>query len=337
MDISGRVSKRKYASYFSNSNFGIDSISKNDELTAGGSAKLTWQKGPSNLLLGGDYDSGGLDSNVVDGGRKSQVRWAIYANDTFTFGDFAVTPGVRYDHTSTNGDFWSPSLGITYNLFEKTVFRTYGARGFSIPPLNYTYGIEGGNDNLKLEKVWSISAGVETSAARYLWIKASYFFNYIDDFIDVPEGGIRLENLGDQRRQGVEAEVRTVKYLHTSIMGGFTFIDVKDIDTDKVVRYKPRYVWDVGVDFDNEKLFRGTLRGHYIWWHAISYPDSPEADGKYKAMIWDLNLSKKILVDKDFSMDIFFTAHNLFNGAQYAVGFFPNPGRWFEGGVRCRF
>jgi vitamin B12 transporter len=334
LDLSGRVSKRKVGIYQTSGLFDFNAFT--DELTAGGSAKLSWQKGPSNLLMGADYDKGTLDSKVVEGGSKNQVRWALYANDTFTFGDLSVTPGVRYDHTSTNGDFWSPSLGITYNLFDKTVFRAYGARGFSIPPLFFTYGLEGGNENLKMEKVWSVSAGVETSVARYLWLKATYFFNYINDYISAPDG-FNYENVGNRRRQGVETEVRTVPFWNTSLMAGFTFISTKDIEEDRVVKDIPRQVWDVGIDYDNEKIVRGVLRGHYIWWNASSDPLFPEADARYKAMIWDLNLSRSIFNEKDLSMDIFFTAHNLFKGSQYSLGIFPNPGRWFEGGVRCRF
>jgi len=103
------------------------------------------------------------------------------------------------------------------------------------------------------------------------------------------------------------------------------------------VKDTPRQVWDVGIDYNNEKIVRAALRGHYIWWNASSDPSLPEGDARYKAMIWDLNLSRTVFNGKDLSMDIFFTAHNLFNGSQYSLGILPNPGRWFEGGVRCRF
>jgi vitamin B12 transporter len=54
-------------------------------------------------------------------------------------------------------------------------------------------------------------------------------------------------------------------------------------------------------------------------------------------MIWDLNLARKVLEKGGAVVELFFTAHNIFNGAQYASAFFPNPKRWFEGGVRCKF
>jgi vitamin B12 transporter len=54
-------------------------------------------------------------------------------------------------------------------------------------------------------------------------------------------------------------------------------------------------------------------------------------------MIWDLNLARKVLEKGEAVVELFFTAHNIFNGAQYSNGFFPNPKRWFEGGVKCKF
>jgi vitamin B12 transporter len=54
-------------------------------------------------------------------------------------------------------------------------------------------------------------------------------------------------------------------------------------------------------------------------------------------MIWDLNLGKKFSLPGRSTAELFFTAHNLFNGSQYADSFFPNPRRWFEGGIRGTF
>jgi vitamin B12 transporter len=63
----------------------------------------------------------------------------------------------------------------------------------------------------------------------------------------------------------------------------------------------------------------------------------PTTTGKYTTFIWDLNLSKKILERGAAAVELFFTAHNLFNGSQYLDGTFPSPRRWFEGGARFKF
>ncbi len=36
-------------------------------------------------------------------------------------------------------------------------------------------------------------------------------------------------------------------------------------------------------------------------------------------------------------LEIFITAHNIFNGSQYWDYTYPNPARWIEGGVRFKF
>lgn len=336
LDISGRVVKKRTSQFLDqvSSSVELDRTST-DDLNLGGSIKLNWRKGPSNLLAGFDYDNGTLESNDILNGKQKQEKWAFFVNDTLSLWDFSLTPGVRYDHTSTNGDFVSPSVGLTYTLFEKTILRGYVARGFNTPPLADTFG-DGifllANPNLKPEEVWSYSAGVETGAARYLWIKATAFLHDIHDVITLGQTAEYYVNSGSQRRQGVEAELKTVPLFHTSLMTGYTFIDIKDLTTGQVITGLPRYTWDMGIDYDNPEILRGALRGHYIWWNADA-----SNSARYSAMIWDLNLSRKF-VDRDgMTVEAFFSAHNLFNGSQYLLGVFPNPGRWFEGGLRFKF
>ncbi|MGD0842901.1 MAG: TonB-dependent receptor [Geobacteraceae bacterium] len=339
LDLSARVFTKRNTQSFNQLGNGSE-LQKSiaDELNAGGSANLSWKEGPNSLVVGADYDHGTLETVSIMDGRQVQERWALFANDTLSFWNLSITPGVRYDYTSTNGDFWSPSLGITYTLFDRTIFRAYAARGFNTPPLFFTFGdgtFSIANPNLKQEEVWSYSGGVETTAARYFWVKATGFLHYIRDVITTEQLSpttFTFRNRGRQKRQGVEAEIRTVPFLGASLMTGFAFIDAKDRDTNQVIRNVPRYTWDVGIDYNNNNILRGALRGHYIWWNA-----SADANARYTAMIWDLNLSRKLIERRDTVLEMFFTAHNLFNGSQYLVGVFPNPRRWFEGGVRCRF
>lgn len=280
------------------------------------------------LLVGADYDNGAVESDVILNGRQNQVRWALFANDTLNIWGFSVTPGVRYDHITTNGDFVSPSLGLTYTLFEKTILRAYAARGFNSPPLFFTFGKGFGNPALKPEKVWSYSAGVETPISRYLWFKVTGFLHDIQDVIDQST----LLNAGRQRRQGVEAELRTLPVWNTSLTAGYIYMDNKDRETGLRLTNFPIYTYDLGIDYNDNEAWQGALRGHYIWWNADS-----TMNATYKAMIWDLNLARKVVEKGGATVEVFFTAHNIFNGAQYYEGVFPNPRRWFEGGLRCKF
>ena len=314
--------------------------SKLDESTFGGSASLTWNQHLHTLVFGSDFDFGRSDSNLYASNPQHLDKWAFYLNDTIKFGRFSLTPGVRYDNTSTNGDFWSPSIGATCTIADATVIRGYVARGFSIPPLAKTVGtgfFSLPNPALKMEQVWSYSAGFETAALKYLWLKTTYFRHDISDAII----GIRLSdefdtniNAGKQRREGVEVEIKTTPVYNLSFTGGFTFINAKDKTTGEVIKDIPRYSYDLGVQYDNSRIIKALLKGRYVDWNA--FPD-PDFKGKYDALIWDLNLSKAINLTEAVTAEIFFTAHNLFNGAQYSFSLYKNPRRWFEGGIRFAF
>ncbi len=313
----------------------------------GGSLDFTWSHGSHSFVAGADYDRGNLKSNSITGGSQDLNKLAFFANDTITLGRFSVTPGVRHDRTNTNGSFTSPSLGVTYKLGEKTILRGYVERGFSIPPLSSTFGtgfFSIPNPDLKMEKVWSYQAGVESTALKYFWLKTTLFRHDISDAIDNEElndGSFMAVNRGRQRRQGVEIEVKTVPLFNTSLLAGFAFIDARELEgaplgffdfsAGKKIPNIPRYTYDVGILYSNNKLLTASLRGHYIWWNAESV-----LDGSYNAFIWDLNLARQFSLADRRDIEIFFTAHNLFNASQYLQSPFKNPKRWVEAGLRVK-
>jgi vitamin B12 transporter len=311
-----------------------------DERNFGAGTKLVWTPRGHEVVFGMDFDSGHQESISIKDGKQRLDKWAIFLNDTVTLGEFSLTPGLRYDHTSTNGDFWSPSMGVTFAPWESTVLRAFVARGFSTPPLFFTFGdgfFSVANPNLKMESVWSYSLGMETTLLRYAWLKTTLFRHDISDLvgdIQLADGRFTYVNQGKQRRQGVEVEVKSMPVFNTSLTFGYVFVDATDRETGETVPGVARNTYDVGLQYDDRQSFRATLKGHYIQWHG-----EPADNGRYTAMIWDLNLEKKLFESSDNrrAVETFFTAHNLFNGAQYPSYPFRNPRRWFEGGLRFYF
>lgn len=311
-----------------------------DESNFGAGTKLVWTPRGHEVVLGADFDSGHLESTSIKDGKQRLEKWAIFLNDTVTLGDFSLTPGLRYDHTSTNGDFWSPSMGVTFAPWETTVLRAYAARGFSIPSLFTTFGDSSysvSNPNLKMESVWSYSLGMETTLLRYAWLKTTFFRHDISDLVgglQLSDGRLTYVNQGKQRRQGVEVEMKSMPVYNTSLSFGYVFVDATDRETGETVPGVARNTFDVGLEYNDRKSLRATLKGHYIQWHG-----EPADNGSYTAMIWDLNLNKKLFESTDNRrvVETFFSAHNLFNGAQYPAYPFRNPRRWFEGGIRFYF
>jgi len=328
----------------------LDSIY--DEETTGGSAKFVLTRGAHTAVLGADVDRGKLDQTIQAGPflqtygvpATSAVhpdvdRWAVYANDTIAIGRWTVTPGIRYDDNSVAGSFVSPSLGVTCRLDGVSIFRASAARGFTMPPLTASSG--GGlfldpNPTLKPEQVWSYQAGVESSALRYLWAKVTLFRHDLDDALKrAPSAGAApvfndlYVNAGSVRRQGVEVEAETVPLYNLSLRAGFAYVDLDPANDNGSTRM---HTWNVGLRYDDKKSFRAQLFGHYVWWDF-----DPALRGSYDDFIWDLNLSKKIWSREKSAVELFLSAHNIFNGAQYILGDIKNPGRWVEAGTRISF
>jgi vitamin B12 transporter len=339
LDVAFRSSYRKVALSTKEAGTGIESgYSSGKDTTFGGNARLNWEKGRNNLVLGTDFDFGALDSPNIADHHQRLDKWAIYSNDTIRLGRFSLTPGLRYDYTSTNGDFTSPSLGVTCAISDSTIIRGYVARGFNTPALGFTFGstqLSVPNPDLKMEKVWSYSAGFESAVLTHIWVKATYFHHDVSDALTsvlLPSGYFTTINAGKQKREGVEVELKTTPVFHLALTGGFTFINAKDLTTGEVVKDVPRYAYDVGIQYDDSRFLRALLKGRYI-----DYNSSPDNNGKYTTMIWDLNLSKEFQISQGMTAEAFFTAHNLFNGAQYSLYVYTNPRRWFEGGLRFSF
>jgi vitamin B12 transporter len=341
LDVTLRSSWRDIDSYQKLLNTGFTlSGSSIEDRNYGTGAKLVWTPRDHELVLGADFDSGHLESLSIKDGKQRLEKWALFINDTITWEKFSLTPGLRYDHTSTNGDFWSPSMGVTFTPVESTVLRAYVARGFGTPPLFFTFGdgfFSAANPGLKMETVWSYSLGFETTILRYAWLKTTLFRHDISDLLgdaQLPDGRFTVVNQDKQRRQGVEVEVKTMPVFNTSLTLGYAFVDAKDRKTNETIPLVARNIYDVGLQYDDRKSFRAALKGHYIQWHG-----EPADNGRYTAMIWDLYLTKKVFTfaDERRTVEAFFSAHNLFNGAQYPAYPFRNPRRWFEGGVRFYF
>lgn len=316
-----------------------------DEKSTGGSGKLVWSHGAHTAVLGLDADSGKLDQTLTTGTFLQLIgaparsathpdveKWAVYVNDTIIIDRLSITPGIRYDHNSITDSFTSPSLGATYRLGEDSILRASVARGFTIPPLSWTSG--GGsnfdpNPSLKPEKVWSYQAGLESTALKYFWAKVTLFHHKIKDVLKKDFGEGLFINSGSSRRQGIELEAETVPVYNFSLRSGFSFVDLDPTTEDGSERI---YAWNIGLTYNDKKTFYAQLFGHYMWWNF-----DPALGASYDDFIWDLNLNKKICSYKRTTTEIFFTAHNIFNGSQYTLGDIQNPERWVEAGLRFLF
>ncbi|MBF0520644.1 MAG: TonB-dependent receptor plug domain-containing protein, partial [Nitrospirae bacterium] len=87
-----------------------------DEHSKGATVTLTWRPEGHTITLGSDYDDGKATNLSVMGGDKTLTKTAFFVNDTVSLiKNVYITPGLRFDEISANGNFLSPSLGIAYN------------------------------------------------------------------------------------------------------------------------------------------------------------------------------------------------------------------------------
>ncbi len=308
----------------------------------GSSAKLTWRNESQTIIFGVDADARTFDSTQVDGGERELRKWAVYANDTILLNRLSITPGVRYDRTNSNNAITSPSLGLAYNVGSSTIVRLYTAKGFTNPPLGFAYTdniFYTPNPDLKMEKVYSYQAGVETASLKYLWTKVSVFWNEIRDGFTIETSPVdpakqMFVNGNRQRRRGVDFEVKTAPVYNTFLTAGTEYVDAQDLNTDTRLKFQPTRIYDLGLHYDDQQSFKALLNGRYIDWNIDS---SWGLNASYGSFVFDLHMIKKILQHKDASLEAFADVHNLFNGDQYEDERYKNPKRWFEGGLRYNF
>jgi vitamin B12 transporter len=136
------------------------------------------------------------------------------------------------------------------------------------------------------------------------------------------------------QKQGFELEGKTIPLFDTSLAAGYTFIDSKNRDTSLRVRDLgiPRQIAKLGIHYNDHDSLRASLLARYVW-----FDSAPGYCSRDNAVIWDLNLAKKFNLSAGTAAELFFTAHNLFNGAQYSVYSSKNARRWLEGGIRLSF
>jgi vitamin B12 transporter len=298
---------------------------KGEEADTGGSLQVSWHDEIQRVVSGVDYDhvkTHLLPQRQADVLNRTAERVGFYLNDTFTMGGFAVTPSLRYDHTGSSGDLFSPSFGVTYALTENSLLRGYTARGYSLISLNRTDSTD---------KVWTSQIGYETAEIPFLWLKATLFRNDTWNVDAVDDHNVAFKQR--QLKQGYELEGRTLPFLNTSLSLGYTFIDARDGDGGTIIKSVPRHTLNLGVKYEDSRYLRVLLTGHYIDWNTAGTP----REGKYGAVIWDLHLGKKFNYSERGFVEIFASVRNIFNGEQELLSIYKSVGRWSEAGVRCAF
>ena len=327
-----------------------------DEQTIGGNVRAIWSSGIQTLTMGVEASHGSMDETTNDGpmlqgaGYPAVIaasptvdQWGIFANDTIGFGPLAVTPGIRLDHDNITGNFVSPSLGVSGELGEHTIARASAARGFTSPPLGYTKG-QGllflPNPSLKAEYGWSYQVGLESGLADLVNLKGTLFRHETSKAVSIEripgdtDNNNSAFNRGDIIRQGYELEGETIPFHNLSLKLGHAYAHTKGetVQAGYADSSFDTYSWLIGAKYDDRRSFSALLSGSYVWWDFVGNPRP-----RYDTFIWDMTATKKFQTSEKTALETFLTVHNIFSGNYYTQAVYPNPGRWVEGGLRCKF
>ncbi|MBA3007863.1 MAG: TonB-dependent receptor [Desulfocapsa sp.] len=298
---------------------------------------INWRAGDNNVVFGSEHHRNYYE-DAGDPNRVYDEFLGVYVNDTVVWGKFAITPGLRYDQNLNADDLLSPSLGMTYRLSEQNLLRAGASSGFRRPPsstLAYSPG-------LKPSKAWTTQLGLESTSVPNLQTKVTLFQHrerdsWTWDSTLPSDWGGQYVNTGKAVRQGFELEAETIKWHDLSLLANHTYThtDYKDSIADwngNIFENDAEQMSNLICKYDSP-FIQARLGGHYIW---LDQRHEPDDSGDYSTIIWDLTVTKP-LVFRELTYDLFFVAHNLFDGSQYNVELEKNAGRWLELGITLHF
>ena len=285
----------------------------------------------NSLNLGFDEDWGRYDWKNYD--RTYRTRnWAIYANDTFTMGDFSFNAGIRYDDNKDFGSEVSPSAGVAYRILgEKALIRAQVAKGFSAPPAAWVHDPQFGNPELDPEIGINYQLGGEVKPFPFLRLELNLFQTDIKDLIRYNPDSRKFENIDRVTRKGIEGSIVASFDFGLTFSFGGSFVDVKDDTTGKVIKDIPRTLYNVSASYTH-KWMTHAIVGKYIY-HNSTYPETRD-----RVFVFDYLLKVKLPFPNRYGrLNLFGAVYNLTNTTYLYRQVFPQPDRWIEGGISFEF
>ncbi len=310
----------------------------------GFSANMTYRAGRHSVVFGTDMLEGKFKDDSFPPGTHKIDKYAFYVNDTIELGDFSLTPGIRYDHSTRSGESISPSIGMTYQASRNVLLKASVNRGFFDPPIaaflsnNPSFVA---NSGLDPEHIWSYEIGSEVNVADAFWLKLVLFRHDIEDLIT--EESIydplkvdlnTLVNGGEERVYGGELSVRTKEYKGFILSAGISYENIENLNFTDQRQFDTTNAYDINasVRYNSGKGLRAILQNRYTWWNLPSWWEA-----EYGNVITDFNIIKDIYKKQDMTVEVFLSGHNIFDGKSFDNSWYPNPERWFEAGLRCKF
>lgn len=295
--------------------------------------QMNWRLAKGSLLVSGIEGQNNTVTSSIFGDRNSE-GFGVYTQWEYTFStSLLFSLGARYDYskldTLNSSSDVSPKIGLNYKVSDATVFRASAGKGFRAPTLaeaftsTTTSGISvKPNPDLQSETSYSFEIGGNQEISNFFFVDLALFdneyHNFIEPIIDPTDGKIVFENITRARVQGLELS-GTLSLINKkmNIKTGYTFLNSKDLETGKELKYRPRHSFILSMDYSIGSFLCGfDLRYNSMVEeidHAlIDFGLVPDGDERVDIKVLDLRAGYGLMIDK-LPVQIYLNANNLLN------------------------
>ena len=294
-----------------------------------------WQLGShQHVTAGAEWteDMGtNYEAHYIDKKRHNQ---AFYAEDALTFGKFTVTPGLRWDNSSTYGVHQTPRLAMNYKANKDFNVYTSWGRVFSPPRLNdqfYITSTSHGNENLQPEEGYTQTLGFQYQAGPKTSLEGSIFHSNLENVIrwNRTSSYSEAENLNEEDKRGFELTWKQKVNDKWDYEGGYSYIRTK-VDKGAGLTFDTTYNqpngYHVGIHYHSGKwqagadMTAGTGRND-TYYRNNSY------------VVWNVSAS----YSPDAATTMYVKVNNLNDEAYDLYHNYPAAGRNWQVGVKKKF
>ncbi|MCF8060048.1 MAG: TonB-dependent receptor [Bacteriovoracaceae bacterium] len=196
-----------------------------------------------------------------------------YLQDTYFYGNFELSPGVRYQYDDNFGSYAAPKVNISHYtdwqslsfkswLTVGTGFRTPSVkeRFFTLDHTSVANYIVIGNDQLEPEESVSIQLGEEIKFSNDFTIHTNFFLNKVSNLIDTVERetgtSSRLftyDNFDEVISRGVEVGMKSQVSSRLSAKLNYTYNETINQKTNNLLANRPLHVGLFSLNYDVAK------------------------------------------------------------------------------------
>ena len=296
-----------------------------------------WQLGShQHVTAGAEWteDMGtNYEAHYIDKKRHNQ---AFYAEDALTFGKFTVTPGLRWDNSSTYGVHQTPRLAMNYKANKDFNVYTSWGRVFSPPRLNdqfYITSTSHGNENLQPEEGYTQTLGFQYQAGPKTSLEGSIFHSNLENVIrwNRTSSYSEAENLNEEDKRGFELTWKQKVNDKWDYEAGYSYIHTK-VDQGK----GDGLVYDMSYNQPNG--YHAGVHYHSGKWQAgadmtagTGRNDTYYRNNSY--VVWNVSAS----YSPDAATTMYVKVNNLNDEAYDLYHNYPAAGRNWQVGVKKKF